>query len=50
MKSSTKVKGGNKKNRYAVNIGAVWGHMATGGGGGGHIGAVWGQMGGYFFI
>ena len=33
MKSSTKVKGsGNKKNRYAVNIGAVWGQMATGGG------------------
>lgn len=33
MKSSVKVKGsGNKKNRYAVNIGAVWGQMATGGG------------------
>lgn len=31
--SSTKVKGSSsKKKRYAVNIGAVWGLMATGGG------------------
>lgn len=31
--SSPKVKGsGKKKTRYAVNIGAVWGQMATGGG------------------
>ena len=33
MESSTKVKGsGSKKTRYAVNIGPVLGHMATGGG------------------
>ena len=33
MESSTKVKGsGSKKTRYAVNIGAVLGQMATGGG------------------
>ena len=31
--SSTKVKGSsNKKKRYAVNVGAVWGQMVTGGG------------------
>lgn len=33
LESSTKVKGsGSKKNRYAVNVGAVLGQMATGGG------------------
>lgn len=33
IETSKKVKGnGNKKNRYAVNLGAVWGQMATGGG------------------
>ena len=33
VKSSTKVKGSSgKKKRYAVNLGAVWGQMATGGG------------------
>ena len=31
--SSTKVKGSSgKKKCYAVNVGAVWGQMATGGG------------------